>query len=94
MFIAVMWYEGKTRYEYGTAYFEQLGKGYMRHVAFGSLIALRYRISRKSKAFLAEQGCSDHTNIPEHLQEALREQHLFMPELWVSSALSNGRDPV
>jgi len=93
MFMAIMRYEGKTRYEYGTAYFEQLGKWYMRHVAFGSLIALRYRISIKSRKYLEKLWYSEDDELPDEIIKKIEHEHLLLPWLWVSSALSNGRDP-
>lgn len=95
MFISLMWYEGKIRYEFGVAYFEQLGKWYMRHIAFGSLIALRYRVSRKSATYLEKKWFTleNYDMIPDHIIQKLYEKNLWPPDLRISSSLSNGRDP-
>lgn len=93
MFMALMRYEWKIRHEYGTAYFEQLWKWYMRHVAFGSLIALRYWISLKTKKFLHKLGYDPEWELPEDAIKQIEHNHLLLPWLRVSSALSNGRDP-
>lgn len=94
MFIAVMYYEGKVRHDMGVAYFEQLGKGYMRHIAFGSLIALRYWMSKKSKKYLEEKWYDWRSdNFSDEIIQDMQEKHLLLPPLRVSSPLSNGRDP-
>ena len=94
MFMGLMRYEGKVRYECGTAYFEQLGKWYMRHIAFWSLIALRYRMSKKSKTYLEKQWITDmHDALPDELESELEKQHLLIPDLRVTAPLSNGWDP-
>lgn len=93
-FVALMWYEGKMRYEYDTAYFEQLGKWFLRHITFGSLIGLRYRISQKSRKFLEIKWISKFDEpLSDEIMEELNEKFLFAPSLRVSTTLSNWRDP-
>ena len=66
----------------------------MRHIAFGSLIALRYWISKKSRTYLEQQGVTDmHAPLSDELIHDLEQQSLFRPELWISAPLSDGRDP-
>lgn len=66
----------------------------MRHIAFGSLVALRYWISKKSRIYLEQQGITDmHAPLSDDMKEALEKQYLYPPGLRISAPLSNGRDP-